>query len=95
MLNALIKSETKKIHQEDDQMKKVISTIVAALVAVSFSGMVFAAETMKTDTKTDTATTSPAGEMKVEKKDVKKCVKKHKKHHKKCVKKDEAAPAAK
>jgi hypothetical protein len=76
-------------------MKKIISTIVAALLAVSFSGMVFAAETIKTDTKTESTTTSPAGEVKVEKKEVKKTVKKHRKHHKKhkkAVKKDEAAP---
>jgi hypothetical protein len=32
-------------------MKKVISTMLAAIVAVSFSGMVFAAETPKTDAK--------------------------------------------
>ncbi len=73
-------------------MKKIISTVVAALVAVSFSGMVFAAETIKTDTKTETKTTTPAGEVKVEKKEVKKVVKKHKKHHKKAMKKDAAAP---
>lgn len=73
-------------------MKKVISTIVAALVAVSFSGLVFAAEPMKTDTKTVTTTSSPAGEVKVEKKEVKKSIKKHKKHHKKAVKKDAVAP---
>jgi hypothetical protein len=98
MLNALIiESRNKKIHLEDDQMKKVISTIVAALVAVSFSSMVFAAETIKTDTKTDTTTTSPSGEVKVEKKEVKKTVKKHRKHHKKhkkAVKKEAVAPAA-
>jgi ribosomal protein L12E/L44/L45/RPP1/RPP2 len=87
--------EAKKIHLEDDKMKKVLSTIVAALVAVSFSGMVFAAEAIKTDTKTETTTTSPAGEVKVEKKEVKKSVKKHKRHHhKKAVKKDAVAPSA-
>jgi hypothetical protein len=63
-------------------MKKVLSTIVAALVAISFSAVVFAAETVKTDVKTETKTTSPAGEVKVEKKEVKKVVKKHKKHKK-------------
>jgi uncharacterized membrane protein len=77
-------------------MKKVLSTIVAALVAISFAGIV-CAETVKTDTKTETTTTSPAGEVKVEKKEVKKVVKKK---HKK-VKKEEApktdatAPAVK
>jgi len=59
-------------------MKKVLSTIVAALVAISFSAVVFAAETVKTDVKTETTTTSPAGEVKVEKKAIKK-VKKTKK----------------
>jgi hypothetical protein len=77
-------------------MKKVISTILTALVAVSFSGMVFAAETVKTDTKSQTTAATTGGEVKVEKKEVKKCVKKHAKHHKKhmkgAVKKDGAAP---
>ena len=79
-------------------MKKVLSTIVAALVAMSFSAVVFAADTVKTDVKTETTTTSPSGEVKVEKKEVKK-VKKTKKAKK--VKKEEApktdaaAPAAK
>ena len=53
-------------------MKKVLSTIVAAIVAMSFSAVVFAAETVKTDVKSETTTTSPAGEVKVEKKEVKK-----------------------
>jgi hypothetical protein len=76
------------------QMKKVLSTIVAALVAVSFAGLVSAAE-VKTDTKSETTTTSPSGEVKVEKKEVKKTVKKHRKHHKKAKKAatDTAAPA--
>jgi len=79
-------------------MKKVLSTLVAALVALSFSAVVFAADTVKTDVKTETTTTSPSGEVKVEKKEVKK-VKKTKKAKK--VKKEEApktdaaAPAAK
>jgi hypothetical protein len=79
-------------------MKKVLSTLVAALVALSFSAVVFAAETVKTDVKSETTTTSPSGEVKVEKKEVKK-VKKTKKAKK--VKKEEApktdaaAPAAK
>jgi len=53
-------------------MKKVLSTIIAALVAISFSAVVFAADTVKTDVKTETTTTSPSGEVKVEKKEVKK-----------------------
>jgi hypothetical protein len=79
-------------------MKKVLSTLVAAIVALSFSAVVFAADTVKTDVKTETTTTSPSGEVKVEKKEVKK-VKKSKKTKK--VKKEEApktdavAPAAK
>ena len=78
-------------------MKKVLSVIVAALVAISFAGLVSAAEVTKTDVKTETTTTTPAGEVKVEKKEVKKSVKKHRKHkkhhHKKVVKKEEATPA--
>jgi hypothetical protein len=69
-------------------MKKVLSTIVAALVAMSFSAVVFAADVTKTDVKTETTTTSPAGDVKVEKKEVKK-VKKTKKAKKA---KKEAAP---
>jgi len=60
-------------------MKKVLSTIVAALVALSFSAVVFASEAAKTNVKSETTTTSPAGEVKVEKKEVKKVVKKSKK----------------
>jgi Ni/Co efflux regulator RcnB len=74
-------------------MKKVLSTLVAAIVALSFAGIVCAAETIKTET----STTSPAGEVKVEKKEVKKHVKKHRKHkkhhHKKVVKKEDVTPA--
>jgi hypothetical protein len=69
-------------------MKKVLSTLVAAIVALSFAGIVCAAETTKTDVKTDTTTTSAAGDVKVEKKEVKK-VKKVKKAKKA---KKEAAP---
>jgi hypothetical protein len=71
-------------------MKKVLSTIVAAIVALSFSAVVFAADNMKSDVKTETTTTSPAGDVKVEKKEVKKS-KKTKKAKKA---KKEAAPAA-
>ena len=71
-------------------MKKVLSTLVAALVALSFAGIVCAAEVVKSDSKTETTTTSPSGEVKVEKKTVKK-VKKSKKVKK--VKKEEAPKA--
>ena len=71
-------------------MKKVLSTLVAAIVALSFAGIVCAAETVKTDVKSETTTTSPAGEVKTEKKEVKK-VKKTKKAKKA---KKEAAPKA-
>jgi hypothetical protein len=74
-------------------MRKVISTMLAALVAVSFSGMVFAAEMPKSDAKPQTTTATPASEVKVEKKEVKKCVKKHRKHKKLVIKKIEPAPA--
>jgi len=71
-------------------MKKILSTLVAALVALSFSAVVFAADTVKTDVKSETTTTSPSGEVKVEKKEVKK-VKKTKKAKKvKKAKKEEA-----
>ncbi|RPH61780.1 MAG: hypothetical protein EHM89_06685, partial [Acidobacteria bacterium] len=81
---------------------KVLSTIVAALVAVSFSGIAFAAE-MKSDVKTESTTVTPAGDTKTEKKEVKKSVKakKGKKVVKKSVKEETtttpapAAPAAK
>ena len=55
----------------DLQMKKIISSIVAALVAVSFAGIVCAAEPANTETKTESTTTNAAG-AKVEKKEVKK-----------------------
>jgi hypothetical protein len=78
-----------------NKMKKVLSTLVAALVAVSFASIVFAEE-VKTDVKSETTTTSPSGEVKVEKKEVKKTVKKHKKHKKamKEMKKEESPAAA-
>jgi hypothetical protein len=85
-----IDSKIYEIQPEAIKMKKVLSTIVASLVAISFAGIVSAAE-VKTETKSETTTTSPAGEVKVEKKEVKKTVK-HKKH-KKAAKKV-AAPAA-
>ena len=63
---------------EDLHMKKMLSTIVAALVAVSFAGFVFAAD-VKSDVKTESTTVTPAGDVKAEKKEVKKSVKKSKK----------------
>ena len=82
-------------------MKKVLSTIVAALVAVSFAGIVCAAETTKSDVKSEKTTVTPAGETKTEKKEAKKTVKKSKKGKKvkKTEKKEETtttpAPAEK
>jgi Ni/Co efflux regulator RcnB len=67
-------------------MKKVLSTIVAALVAVSFSAVVFAADASKSAVKTESTTVTPAGETKTEKKEVVKSAKK-KKSGKKVVKK--------
>jgi hypothetical protein len=86
-------------------MKKVLSTIVAAIVAVSFAGMVFAAEpaTSETKTSTETSSTAPGVEKKSET-TVKKSTKKTKKGKKtrkvkKVIKKEETttepAPAAK
>ena len=82
-------------------MKKVLSTLVAALVAVSFAGVVCAAD-VKSDVKTESTSVTPAGETKTEKKEVKKSkkTKKGKKVKKSSVKKEEtttpapAAPAA-
>jgi hypothetical protein len=73
-------------------MKKVLSTLVATIAALSFSAAVFAAETVKTDTKSEITTTNPAGEVKVEKKEIKKVVKKTKKNNKK-TKKEVPVPA--
>ena len=82
-------------------MKKILSSIVAALVALSFAGLVSAAEPANSEVKTESTTVNAAG-AKVEKKEVKKkkTTKKGKKV-KKTVKKEEtvtapaAAPAAK
>ena len=83
-------------------MKRVVFTIIAALVAVSFAGIVCAAEPANSETKTESSTTNAAG-VKVEKKEVKKkkTTKKGKKV-KKTLKKEETttapdapAPAAK
>ena len=52
-------------------MKKILSSIVAALVAVSFAGIVCAAEPANTESKTESTATTPAG-VKVEKKVTKK-----------------------
>jgi hypothetical protein len=74
--------------KEEVQMKKVLSTLVAALVAVSFAGIVCAAE--------PAAPAAPAApEVKKEevKKPVKKAKKKVKKAPKKAEEKKEAAPA--
>jgi len=73
-------------------MKKVLSTITAALVAISFAGIVCAAEPVKSEAP---AAAPAAGEVK---KEEKKPVKTHKKHKKakkakKAVKKEEAMPA--
>lgn len=61
-------------------MKKILSTIVAALAAISFAGVVCAAEVKSdTNTKTESTTVTPGGDTKTEKKEVKKSVKKSKK----------------
>ena len=77
-------------------MKRILSSIVAALVAVSFAGIVCAAEPANSEMKTETSTTDASG-AKVEKKVTKKkkTTKKGKKV-KKTVKKEETvtAPAA-
>jgi Na+/citrate or Na+/malate symporter len=80
-------------------MKKVLSTIVAALVAISFAGIVCAAD-VKSDVKSESTTVTPAGEVKTDKKEVKKSAKTKKaKKVKKTLKKEETttepAPAAK
>ena len=68
-------------------MKKVLSSVVAALVAVAFAGVCFAAEPVKADAA------APADAVKKEeKKPAKK--KKAKKAAKKAAEKKEEAPAA-
>ena len=69
-------------------MKKVLSTIVASLVAVSFAGIVFAQEAPAPAPDAAPA----AGEMKKEEAKPMKHHKKHKRHHKKH--KKEVGPAA-
>jgi hypothetical protein len=74
-------------------MKKVLSTIVAALVAVSFAGIVCAAEPANSEVKTESTTTNAAGE-KVEKKVTKKKkTSKKGKKVKKTMKKEETTTA--
>lgn len=73
-------------------MKKILSTIVAALVAVSFAGIVCAAEPANSETKQE-STTNAAGE-KVEKKVTKKKkTSKKGKKVKKTMKKEETVTA--
>jgi len=74
----------------DTPMKKMLSTIVAALVAVSFAGLVFAAEPAKTEAP---AAAPAAGEVKKDEKKPAKKAKKAKKS-KKATKKEEAPAAA-
>ena len=73
-------------------MKKILYTLIVAIVATSFYAVVFAAETINTDTTPEPTSASPAGEVKVEKKERKKVVKKTKKNHKKA-KKEPPVPA--
>ena len=70
-------------------MKKVLSTIVAALVALSFSAVVFATDAAPV---ADPAAPAPAADVKKTEKKVKKA--KKAKHHKKAATTDEAAPVA-
>jgi hypothetical protein len=74
--------------KEEVQMKKVLSTIVAALVAVSFAGIVCA-----TEPATPAAPAAPEVKKEEVKKPVKKAKKKAKKVKKAEEKKVEAAPA--
>lgn len=71
------------IIKEESQMKKVLSTLVATLVAFSFAGIVCAAQPVP-DTASATGPIAPDTQKKAP-------VKKHKKH-KKAVKKIKAAP---
>ncbi len=67
-------------------MKKVFSTIVAALVAVSFAGIAFAAEPAKTEAPAVPATQAAPAKPEVKKAEGNKCdvlKRHHKKHHKK------------
>jgi mannitol-specific phosphotransferase system IIBC component len=74
------------LNPKESQMKKVLSTIVAAIVALSFSAVVFAADAAPA--AAPAADAAPAAE----KKEVKK-VKKAKKAKKAKAEKKEAAPA--
>src|ERR1035437_3678452 len=60
--------------RKESSMKKILSTIVATLVAVSFATVAFAADVPTTEPATD----APAAEMK---QDEAKPMKKHHKHH--------------
>ncbi len=74
-------------------MKKVLSTIVAAIVAVSFAGLAFAAQ----EPASATGPSEPTETKQVVKHHTKHHAKHHKKHHKSSMKKEkkeEAAPAA-
>jgi hypothetical protein len=82
---------------EDNKMKKILSTLVAAIIAISFAGIAFAQEAPAPAPAATTATPA-AGEVK---KDVKKhhkkhCRKHHRKHHRKHMKEinKETVPAA-
>jgi hypothetical protein len=91
--SALTKSNTFPL--EVVQMKKVLSTIVAALVAVSFSAVVFASDAKKA--AAPAAAPAAAGDAAAPAADAKKeakPAKKAKKAKKPAAKKDAAAPAA-
>src|ERR1035437_9079784 len=91
--SAEIKSNTFPL--EVVQMKKVLSTIVAALVAVSFSAVVFAADAAKPAAPAAGADVAAPADAKKEAKPAKKAkkVKKAKKAEKKAEEKKEVAPA--
>jgi hypothetical protein len=83
----------KQIHcyQGDTEMKKAIATVVSALAAVSFAGIVMAAD-MPAGGDTSTAPSATSGQPGTEQaakpvKKHKKVKKHHKKHHKKAMKK--------
>jgi predicted TIM-barrel fold metal-dependent hydrolase len=89
IVNALYRSNTNLM--EDSQMKKVLSTIVAAIVALSFSAVVFAADMPAGHPATAGAeAAAPAAE----KKEVKKAKKAKKAKKVKKEEKKEEAPAA-
>jgi hypothetical protein len=99
--DATIEIRKHKKNSEAEKMKRILSTIVASLVAIAFAGIAFAAEPAMTPGQPEaTAKTAPAKaetSKTMAPKTVKKHHKKHTKKHKVCkpaAKKSEAPASA-